>query len=89
MANNEITLSAHGTNANYIQRLEGRVDDLESRNVFQDDVIDQLSEELAAHQHEISELKHQIQLVANRIKDAGTLSSDNDNDNIEPPPPHY
>jgi SlyX protein len=91
MANNEITLSAHSTNANYIQRLEGRVDDLESRNVFQDDVIDQLSEELAAHQHEISELKHQIQLVANRIKDAGSLSSDNENenDNIEPPPPHY
>lgn len=89
MANNEITLSAHSTNANYIQRLEARVDDLESRNVFQDDVIDQLSEELAVHQHEISELKHQIQLVANRIKDAGSISSDNENDNIEPPPPHF
>ena len=63
MANHEITLSAHGTNANYIQQLEDRVDALESRNVFQDDVIDQLSGELATHQHAISELKHQIQLV--------------------------
>ena len=43
MANHEITLSAHSTNANYIQQLEERVDALESRNVFQDDVIDQLS----------------------------------------------
>lgn len=87
MANHEITLSAHRTNANYVERLEERIDDLESRNVFQDDVIDQLSEELAAHQHEISELKLQIKLVANRIKDAGSLSEDNDD--VEPPPPHY
>jgi SlyX protein len=87
MANAEITLSAHSSNANYIQQLEERIDSLESRNVFQDDVIDQLSEELAAHQHEISDLKHQIQLVANRIKDAGSLSGDAEE--VEPPPPHY
>ncbi len=87
MANHEITLSAHSANTNYIQQLEERVDALESRNVFQDDVIEQLSEELAAHQHEISELKHQIQLVANRLKDAGSLSGDKEE--IEPPPPHY
>lgn len=87
MANAEITLSAHSPNANYVQQLEERVDALESRNVFQDDVIDQLSEELAAHQSEISDLKHQIQLVANRLKDAGSLSSDAEE--VEPPPPHY
>ena len=87
MANAEITLSTQSPSANYVQQLEERVDALESRNVFQDDVIDQLSEELAAHQHEISELKHQIQLVANRLKDAGSLSDDKDD--IEPPPPHY
>ena len=87
MANHEITLSAHTANANYVQQLEERVDSLESRNVFQDDVIDQLSEELAAHQHELSELKHQIQLVANRLKDSGSLSGEAEE--IEPPPPHY
>ncbi len=87
MANAEITLSAHSKNANYVQQLEERVDALESRNVFQDDVIEQLSEELAAHQHELSELKHQIQLVANRLKDAGSLSGDAEE--VEPPPPHY
>ncbi|MEI6895131.1 MAG: SlyX family protein [Colwellia sp.] len=87
MANQEITVSTQDKNNNYLQQLEERVDALESRNVFQDDVIEQLSEELAAHHHEISELKHQIQLVANRLKDAGSLSGDTEE--IEPPPPHY
>ncbi|MCJ8293046.1 MAG: SlyX family protein [Colwellia sp.] len=87
MANAEIPLTANSSKTNYVQQLEERVDALESRNVFQDDVIEQLSEELAAHQHEISELKHQIQLVANRLKDAGSLSDDIDD--VEPPPPHY
>ncbi|MCI2282729.1 SlyX family protein [Colwellia sp. MSW7] len=67
--------------------LEERIDALESRNLFQDDVIEQLSEELAVHQTQLSELKAQIQLVANRLKDAGSLSSGKDD--VEPPPPHY
>jgi SlyX protein len=70
-----------------IQVLEERINMLESRNLFQDDVIEQLSEELAVHQTQIAELKAQIQLVANRLKDAGSLSSGKDD--IEPPPPHY
>lgn len=67
--------------------LEERIIALESRNLFQDDVIEQLSEELAVHQAQIAELKEQIQLVANRLKDAGSLSSNKEE--IEPPPPHY
>lgn len=70
-----------------INILEDRIIALESRNIFQDDVIEQLSEELAVHQTQIAELKEQIQLVANRLKDAGSMSSDKDE--IEPPPPHY
>lgn len=72
---------------NNIHILEERIDLLESRNLFQDDVIEQLSEELAVHQAQITELKAQIQLVANRLKDAGNLSSGKDD--VEPPPPHY
>jgi SlyX protein len=67
--------------------LEERINALESRNNFQDDVIEQLSEELAVHQTQMADLKEQIQLVANRLKDAGSLSSDNEE--VEPPPPHY
>lgn len=78
------------TNDNHIKeinKLEERIIALESRNTFQDDVIEQLSEELAVHQTQMSELKEQIQLVANRLKDAGSMSSNKDE--IEPPPPHY
>jgi len=67
--------------------LEERINSLESRNLFQDDTIEQLSEELTVHQTQIAELKAQIQLVANRLKDAGSISSGKDE--IEPPPPHY
>jgi SlyX protein len=70
-----------------IKILEERIDTLESRNIFQDDVIEQLSQELAVHQTQLAELKEQIQLVANRLKDAGSLSSEKGD--IEPPPPHY
>jgi len=74
-------------NNNTIKVLEERINALESRNLFQDDVIEQLSEELAVHQTKLVELKEQIQLVANRLKDSGTLSSGKEE--IEPPPPHY
>ena len=67
--------------------LEERINALETRNLFQDDVIEQLSQELTIHQTQLSELKEQIQLVANRLKDSGNLSSSKDE--IEPPPPHY
>ena len=87
MANAETILNDHNNNNKYIKVLEDRIDSLESRNVFQDDVIEQLSEELAVHQAELAELKQQIQLVANRIKDAGNLSSSQEE--VEPPPPHY
>ncbi len=87
MANAEITLSAHSHNENYVQQLEERVDALESRNVFQDDVIEQLSEELAAHQHEIAELKQQLTLIANKIKENTPTQSLTEE--VEPPPPHY
>lgn len=87
MANTEVKNDASNIQSGYVQQLEERVDSLESRNVFQDDVIEQLSEELAAHQHELSELKQQLQLVANRLKDAGTLSGEIEE--VEPPPPHY
>jgi len=74
-------------NTEDIRALEERIIALESRNLFQDDVIEQLNEELTVHQAQIAELKMQIQLVANRLKDAGNLSSSKEE--VEPPPPHY
>lgn len=80
-------MTTHNTDNPFINILEEKINALESRNLFQDDVIDQLSAELAVHQAQIAELKAQIQLVANRLKDAGSLSSGKEE--VEPPPPHY
>lgn len=70
-----------------IEELEHSIEALESRNAFQDDVIEQLNHELSIHQEEIANLKLQLKLIANRIKDS-TASQANTQE-IEPPPPHY
>ncbi|MDP7591403.1 MAG: SlyX family protein [Litorilituus sp.] len=75
------------SNTEEIRALEERIIALESRNLFQDDAIEQLNKELTIHQAQMVELKMQIQLVANRLKDAGNLSSAKEE--VEPPPPHY
>ena len=75
-------------NNNLTELIELRLDALESRNVFQDDVIEQLSEELAIHQEKIAELKGQLQLVATRLKEADSSIPESGHE-IEPPPPHF
>ncbi|NQY63304.1 MAG: SlyX family protein [Alteromonadaceae bacterium] len=67
--------------------LNNRIEALESRNAFQDDVIDQLNQELTIHQSQIAELKDQLQLIASKIKDSSSTQSDKVE--IEPPPPHF
>jgi SlyX protein len=67
--------------------LEGRIEALESRNVFQDDVIEQLSKELAIHQAQIADITAQLALLANRLKESG--SPQTTTQEIEPPPPHF
>jgi len=72
---------------NNIDQLSQSIEALESRNAFQDDVIEQLNNELTIHQEQISELQVQLRLIANRIKSnsAEPISEQE----IEPPPPHY
>ncbi|GLX78932.1 protein SlyX [Thalassotalea insulae] len=70
-----------------IEQLEQSIEALESRNAFQDDVIEQLNHELAVHQEEITNLKLQLKLIATRLKEAQPNMSDKQE--LEPPPPHY
>ena len=58
-----------------IEFLENKIETLESRNAFQDDVIEQLNQELAVHQAQISELKAQLQLLAKRVKESTQQAS--------------
>ncbi|GAA6205221.1 MULTISPECIES: SlyX family protein [Thalassotalea] len=73
--------------ASSIETLQSSIEALESRNAFQDDIIEQLNHELAIHQDEISNLKSQLKLIANRIKD--NTPNQSTTEEIEPPPPHY
>jgi SlyX protein len=73
--------------ASSIEALQSSIEALESRNAFQDDIIEQLNTELAIHQDEISNLKSQLKLIANRIKD--NTPNQSTTEDIEPPPPHY
>jgi len=67
--------------------LQNSVEALESRNAFQDDIIEQLNNELTVHQADIAELKSQLKLIASRIKD--NTAGQSQSQDIEPPPPHY
>lgn len=71
-----------------IEQLENSIEALESRNAFQDDVIEQLNREITIHQDEIANLKSQLQLIANRIKD-NSPNQTLETEEVEPPPPHY
>jgi len=70
-----------------VNELTQAVESLETRNAFQDDVIEQLNHELSLHQVQIAELRQQISLLANRIKD--NTPDQLGEEEIEPPPPHY
>jgi len=85
MANNDLNKQAK--NSTEEQQFNSRINSLEMRNAFQDDVIEQLNTELTNHQEEIVQLKYQLKLIAGRIKDINP--ADQADNNIEPPPPHY
>jgi SlyX protein len=70
-----------------IEALENSIESLESRNAFQDDIIDKLNVELTIHQDDIANLKHQLQVIANRMKE--NTPNEAGAQEIEPPPPHY
>ncbi len=63
------------------------IETLETRNAFQDDVIEKLNHELSIHQGQIAELKQQVALLANRLKE--NTPDQQGKEEIEPPPPHY
>jgi SlyX protein len=70
-----------------VSEIEQAIETLETRNAFQDDVIEQLNHELSVHQSEIAELKQQLNVIANRLKE--NSASPQGKEEIEPPPPHY
>lgn len=75
------------TELTVLQELTQRIDALEARNAFQDDVIEQLNSELTIHQSAIAELKENMKTIALRLKESAT--GNDGKVEVEPPPPHY
>ncbi|RBW50088.1 SlyX family protein [Marinobacter sp. F3R11] len=67
--------------------LQARLDELETRLAFQDDIINTLSEQLAKQEMDIRELWNAKRLLHNQLKDVS--SSNIKREEEEAPPPHY
>lgn len=67
--------------------LEERLTELEMRQAFQDDAVQQLSDEVLAQSRLIERLQQQVKaLAARQVELLGQLG---DGGGDEPPPPHY
>ena len=73
-------------NLEQFAQLQERLDNLEMRNAFQDDVIEQLNHELSLHQEMITGLNEQLRLIGQKVKDMNSLPTDEPTDDR---PPHY
>ncbi len=67
------------------QALE-RLDNLEMRIAFQDDIVEQLNNEISIHQELIRNLQEQLRLIGQRVKDMNTQPLDGP---VDETPPHY
>ena len=63
-----------------------RIDELESRQVFQEDTIASLNEALIAQQQRIAHLEKMVELLVARYRE---VAPDAVSPQEEPPPPHY
>jgi len=65
-----------------------RIDDLESRVAFQDDLIESLNEVVARQDREILRLTQRLAELAAKIEDVAASSPATSGEGHEPPP-HY
>ena len=65
--------------------MEDRLEELETKVTFQEDLLLRLDDMLVVHQKDISNLTKQLQLVTEQLQQViGMLPEE-----PEPPPPHY
>ena len=69
-----------------VESVENRLQDLETRIIFQDDIIQKLDDALAGQQQQMMDLERKILLMMNQIKEMESLPQDQSS---EAPPPHY
>jgi SlyX protein len=70
-----------------VQALDARIDNLEMRVAYQDQVIEDLNKVIIAQWGKFNELHSLIARLENRISDSQSHAGSDGHD--EPPPPHY
>ncbi|EAQ32215.1 MULTISPECIES: SlyX family protein [Idiomarina] len=72
------------------ERLQSRIDNLESQLAFQEDVIDALNQRVTDHNRELAEVARRMKYLGERLRQVQDSQSSPDADpSVEPPPPHY
>ena len=72
------------------ERLQSRIDNLESQLAFQEDVIDALNQRVTDHNRELAEGARRMKYLGERLRQVQDSQSSPDADpSVEPPPPHY
>ncbi|MDG3086974.1 SlyX family protein [Vibrio hannami] len=69
------------------EELEQRINDLEIKNSFQEQTIDELNEALGQQQLLISKMQEQMRFMVTKIKTMDTSNMAKESE--ETPPPHY
>ena len=70
------------------QELDARLVALEIRQAFQDDTLQTLNDVLIDQQRQIERLQHRLEVLAARQEKLQS-QLEQDQDQVEPPPPHY
>jgi len=67
-------------------KIENAIEELQSRLIFQEDLIQKLDDALGSQQQQIIQLGHRISLLMDQVKMMEHLSPEMSQ---ETPPPHY
>ena len=69
------------------QMLENRIEELETKIAFQEQLLDELNHALVQQQFDIDKMQVQLRYMVNKLKDF--QSSNIASQSEETPPPHY
>ena len=69
--------------------VEARLDELESRLAFQDDLIESLNEIIARQDRELARLQHTVQALSDKLTDIGESAGVAAGSPEHEVPPHY